>query len=114
MQEHIRPPASGAINPKPRSALHHFSFPAAILFCLFQPDLDQAADGFRTRGIVFLLVSPFVDCAGQRVIHTEFISHRSMADGPRLADVIQQSLIGRVIGIYETAQEPLKIAGGQS
>jgi hypothetical protein len=41
-----------------------------------------------------------------------FISRRSMADGPRLADVIQQSLIGRVIGVYEAAQEQLKIAGG--
>jgi hypothetical protein len=26
-----------------------------------------------------------------------------MADGPRVADVIPQSLIGRVIGIYEAA-----------
>jgi hypothetical protein len=34
------------------------------------------------------------------------ISHRSGIDGPRLADVIQQSLVGRVIGIYEAAQEP--------
>jgi hypothetical protein len=42
-----------------------------------------------------------------------FISHRSMVDGPRVADVIQQSLIGRVIGVYETAQETLKIAGGE-
>jgi hypothetical protein len=33
-----------------------------------------------------------------------FISHRSMTDGPRLADVIQQSLIGRVIGVYEAAE----------
>jgi len=41
-----------------------------------------------------------------------FISRRSMADGPRLADVIQQSLIGRVVGVYEAAQEQLKIAGG--
>jgi hypothetical protein len=39
-----------------------------------------------------------------------FPSHRSMADGPRVADVIQHSLIGRVIGVYETAREPLKIA----
>jgi hypothetical protein len=42
-----------------------------------------------------------------------FISHRSVVDGPRVADVIQQSLIGRVIGVYETAQETLKIAGGE-
>jgi hypothetical protein len=42
-----------------------------------------------------------------------FISHRSLVDGPRVADVIQQSLIGRVIGVYETAQETLKIAGGE-
>jgi hypothetical protein len=41
-----------------------------------------------------------------------FISHRSMADGPRPADVIQQALIGRVIGVYEAAQETLKIEGG--
>jgi hypothetical protein len=40
-----------------------------------------------------------------------FISHRSMGDGPRVADVIQQSIIGHVIGVYEAAQEPLKIAG---
>jgi len=33
-----------------------------------------------------------------------FISHRSMADGPRLADEIQQSLIGRVIGVYKAAE----------
>jgi hypothetical protein len=33
------------MNPKPRSALHHFSFPAGILFPLFEPDLDQAVDG---------------------------------------------------------------------
>jgi hypothetical protein len=41
------------------------------------------------------------------------ISHRSTTDGPRVADVIQQSLIGRVIGVYEAVQEPLKIAGGR-
>jgi hypothetical protein len=27
------------------------------------------------------------------------ISHRSMADGPRLADVIQKSLVGRIVGV---------------
>jgi hypothetical protein len=41
------------------------------------------------------------------------ISHRATTDGPRVADVIQQSLIGRVIGVYEAAQETLKIAGGR-
>jgi hypothetical protein len=40
------------------------------------------------------------------------ISYRSMVDGPRLSDVIQRSLIGRVVGVYEAAQERLKIAGG--
>jgi len=32
------------------------------------------------------------------------ISHRSMADGPRTADVIQRSLIGRVIGFYSASR----------
>jgi hypothetical protein len=39
------PPSSPLMNPKPRSAFHVFNVPAGILFPLFQPDLDQAADG---------------------------------------------------------------------
>jgi len=39
------PPASSAINPKPRAAFHIFNFPAAILFSLrLQPQLDEAAN----------------------------------------------------------------------
>jgi hypothetical protein len=39
------PPSSPLMNPKPRSAFHVFNVPAGILFPLFQPDLDRAADG---------------------------------------------------------------------
>ena len=44
------PPSSPLMNPKPRSAFHVFNVPAGILFPLFSPDLDLAADeglGFR-------------------------------------------------------------------
>src|ERR1700733_12822989 len=39
------PPSSPLMNPKPRSTFHVFNVPAGILFPLFQPDLDRAADG---------------------------------------------------------------------
>jgi hypothetical protein len=38
------------------------------------------------------------------------ISHRSMADGPREADMIKKALVGRVIGFYAAPHEPLKLA----
>lgn len=38
-----------------------------------------------------------------------FISHLSMIDGPRLADVIQPSLLGRVIGVFETKERDAMI-----
>ena len=38
------------MKPKPRSAFHIFKVPVAIaLFSLFEPELDQAADGFGAR-----------------------------------------------------------------
>src|SRR5713101_5980186 len=52
------PPESSAINPKPRVEFHIFNFPAAILFSLFQPELDQAADGFGAGGRVVLASGP--------------------------------------------------------
>jgi hypothetical protein len=39
------PAPSTAMNPKPRSAFHVFKTPLGILFTLFQPELDHAADG---------------------------------------------------------------------
>ena len=37
------------------------------------------------------------------------ISRRSYVDGPRLADVIRQSLIGRVIGVFEAASHSREV-----
>jgi hypothetical protein len=59
---------------------------------------------FRTR---YLNFEPYLETVqrtppGQML----FISHRSMADGPRTADVIQKSLIGRVVGIYHARDSP--------
>jgi hypothetical protein len=55
------PPLSSLMKPKPRSAFHIFSLPAAILFSLFQPQLDQAAECGRAHGIVGRGPSPIVD-----------------------------------------------------
>jgi hypothetical protein len=54
--------------------------------------------GFWTSCLNF---EPYVEAAVRTPGQISCISHRSMADGPRTADVIQKSLIGRVIGIYQ-------------
>jgi hypothetical protein len=59
--------------------------------------------GFWTQCLNF---EPYRETeTGQRGLIPE-ISHRSMADGPRVADEIQKALIGRVVGIYEAKNEP--------
>lgn len=60
--------------------------------------------GFWTRCLNF---EPYVEAA-VRSAHGQLpiISHRSMVDGPRTADVIQQSLIGRIIGIFQAEDKP--------
>lgn len=68
--------------------------------------------GWWTRCLNFV---PYDDALAaarqQRPDAIPFISYRSMIDGPRLAAVIQQSLLGRVIGIFETSPEP-QFSGG--
>ena len=52
------PPASGRMNPKPRSALHHFSFPAGNLFPLFSPSSTsrRIASGRVSSGSFCLVI----------------------------------------------------------
>jgi hypothetical protein len=59
----------------------------------------QSYVGFWTRCLNF---EPYREDRTQAG-RIRLISHRSMADGPRLADVIQKSLIGRVVGIYSAS-----------
>jgi hypothetical protein len=66
--------------------------------------------GWCTRCLNFVPYDQALAEARRRSRNTvPVISHRCSTDGPRLADVLQQSLIGRVIGVYETAQEQSKI-----
>jgi hypothetical protein len=63
MQEQVR--AAGVVADEAITSLGvpHFQFSGShrVLFSLFQPELDQAADGLRPRGHVILLAAPVIN-----------------------------------------------------
>jgi hypothetical protein len=76
------------MKPKPRSAFHIFNFPAPILFSLFQPDLDEAADGFGTLWFIFLLAAPIIDLF-QMIILPARADLRASSGGHRPASLFR-------------------------
>jgi hypothetical protein len=79
---------STAMNPKPRSAFHVFNVPAGILFPLFQPELDHAADGgLGFRWNVRLFAAGAKHPFSANYLHQSFVSAKSSLysiSGPRL------------------------------
>ncbi|WMT77449.1 hypothetical protein [Bradyrhizobium sp. Ash2021] len=67
--------------------------------------------GFWTQCLNF---EPYVEVVEQTPSLMPEISHRSMADGPRMADEIQEALIGRVVGIYQAEDKPAQAVGGKN
>jgi hypothetical protein len=64
---------------------------------------DETFIGFWTQCLNF---EPYCEIGQRRPGLVPEISHRSMADGPRIANEIQKALIGRVVGIYQAEDKP--------
>jgi hypothetical protein len=75
------------MKPKPRSAFHIFKVPVAIaLFSLFEPELDQAADGLGALRFVILLAAPVIDLF-QMIILPARADLRAFSGGHRPASL---------------------------
>ncbi|MDO9385031.1 MAG: hypothetical protein Q7T86_19465 [Hyphomicrobiaceae bacterium] len=67
--------------------------------------------GWWTRSLSFVPYDVALQFAEQRARPGSIlaVSSRCMVDGPRRAEAIQRATVGRVVGIFEAAPEPISL-----